>query len=156
MSGWCVRTGPTSDGSTSTPTRHADWVAFTPDSRQVAIVRQVETTGCPTTICLAWQLDLIDASGKVQTIATADGMDFVQFRPPDGHELLYRARVDGKWGLFAMDLDGANVRPIAPPTVPSEMDMTFASATYSADGGRIFFSMYTGDATATAAASSSS
>ena len=45
-----------------------------------------------------------------------------------------------------MDLDGANVRPIVPPAVPSEMDMTFASASYSADGARIFFNMYTADA----------
>ena len=71
-------------------------------------------SGCATTICHIATLDLVDAagSGAVKTIATADGMTFVQFRPPDGRELLYRALVDGKWGLFAMDADGKNVRPI--------------------------------------------
>lgn len=124
---------------TSTPISNDSWVQWAPDSRHLAIVRQVETTGCPTTVCLTRQFELIDLSGKVQTIATADGMDFVQFRPPDAQELMYRARVDGKWGLFAMDPDGSNVRTLAQPTVPGEMDLSFGAATYSADGSRIFY-----------------
>ena len=148
MSGWCGTDGPDLHKITPAPIDMLIWGAFTPDGRQVALIHQVTgpSTGCATTICRVAQLDLIDASGDgtAKTIATADGMDFVQFRPPDGHELLYRALVDGKWGLFAMDLDGGNLRPIVPPTVPSEMDMTFTSATYSADGARVFFSMYTG------------
>ena len=93
------------------------------------------------------QLDLLDAtgSGAVETIATAAGMDFIQFRPPDGQEILYRALVDGKWGLFAMDADGANPRALVPPTVPAEMGLSFGGATYSADGSRIFYQH--GDAT---------
>jgi Tol biopolymer transport system component len=82
----------------------------------------------------------------LQTIATADGMDYVQFRPPEGHELLYRARVNGMWGLFAMNADGSNPRAVVPPTVPADMGLAFANAAYSADGSRIFFQQYTEDA----------
>ena len=120
----------------------AGWRSDGPDPR-----RQWAAAGCATTICHIATLDLVDAagSGAAKTIATADGMTFVQFRPPDGRELLYRALVDGKWGLFAMDLDG-HVRPIVSPTAPSGMDLTFATTTYSADGNRIFFNQTTDDA----------
>jgi len=52
---------------------------------------------------------------------------------------LYRALVDGKWGLFAMNADGTDPRAIVKPTVPAEMDLSFGGATYSADGRRIFY-----------------
>ncbi len=124
---------------TPDPISNESWVQWA-DSRHIATIRQVETTGCATTICWTNQLDMIDAtgSGAVQTIATADGMDYVQFRPPDGRQLMYRALVDDRWGLFAMDPDGTNVRPLA-ETAPGQMDMSFSAATYSADGSRIFY-----------------
>ena len=54
---------------------------------------------CASESCVVSQLDLIDVNdGSVRTIATADGIDYVQFRPPDGRELLFRARVDGTLG----------------------------------------------------------
>ena len=114
------------------------WIGWTPDGRQIAVVHGVGDVN---------QLDLFDAtgSGAVEAVTTAAGMDFVQFRPPDGREILYRALVDGKWGLFAMDADGANVRPVVAPTVPAEMGLSFGAATYSADGSRIFYQH--GDAT---------
>ena len=114
------------------------WISWTPDGRQIAVVHGVGDVN---------RFDLFDAtgSGDVEAVMTAAGMDFIQFRPPDGREFLYRALVDGKWGLFAMDADGANVRPVVAPTVPAEMDMSFRVATYSADGSQIFYNY--GDAT---------
>jgi Tol biopolymer transport system component len=108
------------------------WIGWTPDGRHIAVVRGAGEVN---------QLDVYDASGSgpVKTIASAAGMDSIQFRPPDGQEILYRALVDGKWGLFAMDADGANVRPVVAPTVPAVMDLSFSAATYSADGSRIFY-----------------
>jgi Tol biopolymer transport system component len=125
---------------TSNPIDGLVWAQWTPDGR-MAVIHGVDGTGCPTTICLTNRLDVIDAvaNGAVSTIATASGMDYVQFRPPDGHELLYRARVDGKWGLFAMGPDGKNARTIIQPTVPASVDLSFSGATYSSDGSRIFF-----------------
>lgn len=137
--------GMLADGSdlqrlTPDPISNESWVQWTPDSRHLAVIRPVETTGCATAPCSTNQLELLDATGSraSQTIATADGMDYVQFRPPDGREILYRALIDGRWGLFAMDADGSNVRALA-ETVPAEVDMTFAHATYSADGDRILY-----------------
>ena len=126
---------------TPTPISSRSWVQWVPDSRHIATIRQVVTAdgGCATTICYTSQLDLIDLSGTARTITTAEGMDYVQFRPPDAQELMFRARIDGKWGLFAMDSDGTPVRTLAEPTVPGEMDMSFSMATYSANGDRIFY-----------------
>jgi Tol biopolymer transport system component len=119
------------------------WLSWTPDGRQLAMIHPVESTGggCPTTICHANQLDLFDAtgSGAVQHLASAEGMDFVQYRPPQGGEILYRALVDGKWGLFAMDADGSNAHTLAAPTVPAGIDLSFGGATYTPDGSRIFY-----------------
>ena len=110
---------------TSSPLPSDTWAQWAPDSRHIAVTHRVDGTGCATTVCVVSQLDLIDASnGSVQTIAQADGMDFVQFRPPDGRELLYRARVDNKWGLFAMDADGTHPRTVVPPTVPAAVDLS--------------------------------
>jgi Tol biopolymer transport system component len=127
---------------TSAPIPDTSWAQWSPDSRSIAVIREVETTssGCSTAICTTNQLEMLDvADGTVRVIATADGMSFVQFRPADGQELLYRALVDGAWGLFAMDVDGRNVRTIIEPTVPAEIDMAFSGAVYAADGKRIFY-----------------
>jgi hypothetical protein len=108
------------------------WIAWTPDGHQIAVVHGVGDAN---------QLDLFDATGNgaVEAVMAAAGMDFVQFRPPDGRAILYRALVDGKWGLFGMDADGTNVRKVVAPTVPAEMDLSFGAAVYSADGSRIFY-----------------
>jgi Tol biopolymer transport system component len=117
------------------------WVlsaVFAPDGR-LAVVHQVSAG--------TNQLDLYDTtgSGSVQTVVSAVGMDGVGFRPPDGREIMYRALVDRKWGLFAMGIDGSNPRTIAEPTIDSSIDMSYVMATYSADGSRIFYERGTND-----------
>ena len=52
---------------------------------------------------------------------------------------MYRALVDGKWGLFAMDADGSNPRTIAEPTVPAGLDLSFGGAIYAGDGSEILY-----------------
>jgi Tol biopolymer transport system component len=134
---------------TPKPMNHLTWGQWTPDGRRLALIHVVESAGqCPTTLCNLHQLDMVDAggSGKIDTIATVEGLESVQFRPPDGRELLYRALVAGKWGLFAMAADGTNAHPVVPPTVPPEMDAAFVNAAYTPDGGRIFYDAYTSDA----------
>jgi dipeptidyl aminopeptidase/acylaminoacyl peptidase len=108
-------------------------ISWTPDGRSLVVISKVDAG--------TNRLDLYPATGdgSVETIATAAGMDFVRFRPPDGQEIMYRAFEDGKWGLFAMDADGSNPRTLAEPTVPSEMDMSFAGANYTADGSQILY-----------------
>ena len=135
---------------TPKPFDNLHWGGWTPDGSRMALIHDVDgpSPGCATTICHVATLDLVDAagSGAVKTIASADGMSFVLYRPPDGRQVLYRALVGGKWGLFSMDPDGQNVRTVVQPTVPSEMDLAFAATAYSADGNRIFFNQYTEDA----------
>ena len=58
---------------------------------------------------------------------------------------MYRALVDGKWGLFAMNIDGSNARTIVKPAIDAGIDMSFSMATYSADGTRIFYERGTND-----------
>lgn len=143
-------TGPTaidiyvvaSDGSnlkrvTPQPIDDADWrqISWTPDSRRIAVVHPIDGV---------YQLDLFDASGSgsTQRIAAAAGLDHLEYRPPNGTEILIRA---GKttagvttYNLYAMNADGSNVRKLADGAVADDtLDLT--GATYSADGRRIFF-----------------
>jgi Tol biopolymer transport system component len=135
---------------TAQPIDSLNWGAWAPDGRHLALIHDVEATPqqCATTFCGLNELDMVDVDGSTPPtkIATIRGLSYVKFRPPDGRQLLYRAMVDGRWGLFAIDADGANARTIVPPTAPAEMDVTFASAEYSPDGNRIFFNQYTPDA----------
>ena len=97
---------------TPEPIPNQSWAQWVPDSRHIATIRPVLATGCAVTICFTNQLDLIDVTdGSTRTVATAEKMDYVRFRPPDANELMYRARIDGKWGLFAMT-------SMAPPCAP--------------------------------------
>ena len=139
-----------SDGSeikraTPQPIGDADWhqISWTPDSRQIAVVHTVDGEN---------QLDLFDASGSgsAHRIPAAGGLDSLQFRPPDGAEILYRAGVKDAAGvtthnLYVMNADGSNVRKLADAAVADDtLDLT--SATYSADGSRIFYNRWTSDA----------
>jgi Tol biopolymer transport system component len=114
---------------TPAPIDRWERIAWTPDGLHIAAIHDDD------------RLDLFDAGGSGTTthLTTAVGMNSIQFRPPDGGQILYRALVDGGWGLFAMDADGGNVQTLHEPTVPAEMDMAFSGATYSSDGRRIFY-----------------
>ena len=83
------------------------WGAWLPAGNRLALLHEVgdPVAGCSTMECRPTQLDVVDASGGgvLKSIASAVGMNAIQFRPPDGRQLLYRALVDGKWGLFAME-----------------------------------------------------
>jgi Tol biopolymer transport system component len=126
---------------TTEPLPDGSQFAWTPDGRHLAVIHKVATTGCAVTVCFANQLDLFDAtgSGSVERVASAAGIDSIQFRPPDGREILFRALVNGKYGLFAMDADRAKVRPLVKPTIPQDIGLGLRGAVYSADGNRIFY-----------------
>jgi Tol biopolymer transport system component len=121
----------------------SSWVQWVPDSRHIALIRPAASGegGTCADPCVGNELQFLDISGNgpIETVATAVGMDFVQFRPPDGRELLYRALVDGKWGLFAMDRDGSNVRALEGPQIPGEYGESYINAAYTPDGARIFY-----------------
>lgn len=115
---------------TTEPIDRWEWIGWTPDGRSLAVVHGEEP-----------RLDLFDAdgSGTVRQLVSAAGMTYAQFRPPDGREIMYRALVESGWGLFALDVQTSTVRELVAPTVPTQMDMAFFSATYSPDGRRIFY-----------------
>jgi len=113
---------------TAEPIAFWKWMGWTPDGR-LAIVHQV-SAGTD-------QLDVYDAvaGGSAQTVTSAVGIENVQFRPPDGREILYRAQGNGTDGLYAMNADGTNVHPL----VVRPEGSLWGGAVYSADGNRIFF-----------------
>ena len=131
MSTSWASTGPTSTGSRASRSTDLHWGGWTPGGGQMALIHDVGWTRrrLPDHDLPHRQLDLVDAagSGAVKTIATADGMTFVQFRPPDGRELLYRAHRRRQVGPVR---DGSRTArtsgTIVPPTAPSTMDLTFA------------------------------
>jgi Tol biopolymer transport system component len=108
------------------------WVSWTPDGRGIAVVSKVDAG--------TNKLDIYDASGSspVETIVTAAGIDSVQFRPPDGEEIMFPARIDGTWGLYAANADGSDVHLVVPSIDPANNDF-WGGATYSADGSQIFY-----------------
>jgi Tol biopolymer transport system component len=125
------------------------WGEWTPDGR-LALIHDIDEANadCLSDRCTVSHLDLVDTdgSGRSVTVAAEPRLDYVRFRPPVGDQLLYRALVRDQWGLFAMDTDGNNVRVLVPATIPAQMDATFGTATYSADGSRVFYDAYTTDA----------
>jgi Tol biopolymer transport system component len=125
------------DGSSETkitPEPIWNWlyIAWTPDGQGVAVVSKDSAS--------THRLDVYDAagSGSFETILEAPQLDFVEFRPPDGSEILFRARLDGSYGLFGMDADGSNVHPILLSSDPENQDF-WGGAAYTPDGSRIFY-----------------
>ena len=117
---------------TPEPIAQWQWVAWTPDGQRLAVIHTVGEVN---------QLDLFDASGSgsVQRIPAAAGIDSLQFRPPDGGEVLYRALVDGTYGLYAMNADGSAPRNLVESRFDKDMDLDLGGAVYSAVGSRIFY-----------------
>ena len=127
---------------TPQPIRQVGYVMWAPDGRLGIIEPETTTTGCAgVTLCSANQLHLLaaDGSGAIERIPSSTGITDLQWRPPDGKQFLYRAMVDGKFGLFVMNADGTDRRTVIEPRFGSEMDMDLASFAYSADGTRIFY-----------------
>ncbi|MFL5674119.1 MAG: TolB family protein, partial [Chloroflexota bacterium] len=106
--------------------------AWAPDGRHIAVVHPDGPLD---------RLDLFDTSGSLppQRIDAAVGIDTMAFRPPDGHEILFRALVNGKYGLFTINADGSRRQTLVDPVNTTDIDQDLNSATYSADGSRIFY-----------------
>lgn len=129
---------------TQQPIDDADWqqIAWTADSRHLGVVHPVDGV---------YQLDIFDATGKTapKRLAAAAGLTNFRFRPPAGDEILFRGRRnatgDTDYGLFVMNADGTNVRPVVKQNAPAfdggTLDLT--DAVYSVDGSRIFFNRWT-------------
>jgi Tol biopolymer transport system component len=131
---WTVK----ADGSdlhqvtTTEPVTKDNWANWAPDSRHLAVITVAGGPG---------RLELLDADNvePPRTLATDVDIDSVTFRPPDGDAIAFRAIVDGKYGVYAIDFDGTNKRTILEPTVPLETDNHAANMAYSPDGERLFY-----------------
>ena len=119
-------------GITTSPIDKVVAATWTPDGRSLGVIHPVDGVN---------QLDLFDAEGfrPPQRIDAAAGADTVAFRPPLGKEIVFRALVDLKYGLFVMNADGSNKRTLVTPTNPVDVDQDLNAVTYSADGSRIFY-----------------
>ncbi|HEV8403583.1 MAG TPA: hypothetical protein VGQ31_11160 [Candidatus Limnocylindrales bacterium] len=108
------------------------WATWAPDGRHLAVIHPVDGVN---------QLDLLDVEGRLpaQRIDAAAGADQISYRPPSGGEIVFRALVGGKYGLFVMAADGTNKRTLIEPTNTADLDQDLNGVTYSADGGRIFY-----------------
>ena len=112
---------------------------FSPDGRELLVaterIRQVEL------VALA-----ADGSGQLRSLGTqllagAGAIDGVEYRPPDGREILVGARLAGEQqrGLYVIDSQtGATLRTVVEP--PADADVT--SAYWSATGEEIFYQQF--------------
>ncbi|HEY8198587.1 MAG TPA: hypothetical protein VIF44_02360 [Candidatus Limnocylindrales bacterium] len=116
-------------------------ISWTPDGR-LAVIHPVEarsqSASAPGAQVIGLDILDTDGSGKLEPIATADAMDVVQFRPPDGREILIKGQINGFYGLYAMNADGTNVHSLLLATDP-ESDEFWGGVAYAADGDRIFY-----------------
>ena len=117
---------------TSAPLPKIVWATWAPDGRYLAVIHPVDGVN---------QLDLLDVDGRLPTkrIAAAVGADQIAFRPPDGGEIVFRAVVGGKFGLFVMNADGTNPRTLVKPTNTVDLNQDLNAVTYAADGAHIFY-----------------
>lgn len=93
-------------------------------------------------------LQRFDALGSAPARTIAEGLDidWFEYRPPVGAEVLFRGRVDGRYGLFLMNPDGTGIRPLVaglatpPGRFEDNQDLNFPA--WSPDGSRIYFNKY--------------
>lgn len=125
------------DGSGQTkvtpkPISDAISMVWKPDASGVAVVSKVDAG--------TNRVDVYDATGSlsVDTVLSAPAIDFVQFSPPDGRQILYKAMIGGAWGLYVLDLGASESEPVLLSSDP-ESDDFWGGATYSADGRQIYY-----------------
>ena len=81
--------------------------------------------------------------GQPRVLAEDLPVDNIDFRPPNGGEVLVRATVDGATGLYSMRLDGSDRRLLASRLAsegPDSQDLNWPL--YSADGRHITYNRY--------------
>jgi len=109
----------------------SSWINWAPDSRHFGVVHLVDGHN---------RFDLLSLDGQPPRRLAGDmDVESFSYRPPAAREIMFRAVVDGKFGLFVMDADGTNVRTLVEPALDVEVDQNLNAATYSVDGSRIFY-----------------
>ncbi|MFI5042726.1 MAG: TolB family protein, partial [Acidimicrobiales bacterium] len=107
------------------------WVSWAPDSRHIGVVHLENGHK---------QLDVLGFDGQpARPLVTGMDIDSFSYRPPLGQEILFRAIADGHPGLFVMKADGTDIHQLVKTSTPADYDEELNSATYSADGSRIFY-----------------
>jgi dipeptidyl aminopeptidase/acylaminoacyl peptidase len=109
-----------------------DWAEWSPDGAQIALA-SVED-GIP-------RIDLVatDGSGARRLV------DFPamapSFRPPDGHQLLFRGQEDGRWSFYLIDLEGGAPMRLDIDSDPGDGEYDLRNPNWSPTGDRLAFEM---------------
>jgi dipeptidyl aminopeptidase/acylaminoacyl peptidase len=114
------------------PTQGLDWSDWSPDGRRIAFLsRGADGVGL---------INVVDvASGQLTTFDVGVPAHFVTWRPPDGHEILFRGEGDQP-GIYAVGVaDGVSRRISARPP-NNEFD--YQSMTVSQDGRTASFTQW--------------
>jgi Tol biopolymer transport system component len=116
---------------TASPLPADAWVNWAPDSRHFGVIRLENGHK---------RFDLIGVDGgSPRQLAPGMDMDQFTYRPPLAQEILFRAIVDGGFGLYVMKADGTDIRELVTTPNPADYSEDLNRATYSADGTRIFY-----------------
>jgi Tol biopolymer transport system component len=83
------------------------WWEWSPDGSRIAFVDVIDDL--PTISVVA-----ADASAPPRALEIGMPAELVEWRPPDGSELIFRGTQSGKSGIFAIDPDGGTPRPLTP------------------------------------------
>ncbi len=122
----------------SEPFTSLGWMTWAPDSRHLAVIDEVDGHKRLQSIDVTGQ----DAPVRLANVPEPGGVfplepDSVVFRPPDGKQILFRAKVNESFGLFVMDADGGHIQELLPPADLG--DLHLGSLSYSTDGNRIYY-----------------
>jgi Tol biopolymer transport system component len=94
---------------------------------------------------LRLELFPLDGSGP-RSLLDGAWVDWFEYRPPIGDEVVFRAEIDGQWGLYRMRPDGSEIRPLALAEVSGFPDQDLNFVSWAPDGSRIFYNRYTPEA----------
>lgn len=124
---------------TREPAVAPNWWDWSPDGTYVVLVDKPAGIGV---------FELLDPDGQAPPARLADGIsvDVPVFRPPDSREILFRGQVGSAAGIYVMDADGGDPRPLVAPAPSRNLGVTLMEPRYSPDGSQIAYHQWDDDA----------
>jgi hypothetical protein len=122
---------------TPTPALRANWIDLTPDGRSVLFVSEIDGMTA---------LQRVNTDGTDYRVLVAGLLlDEPAIRPPDGDEILFRARDGNTITLYVMNADGSKRRALITKTDSTNLGFDLVAPRYSPDGSQIAYQAWSNE-----------